>query len=278
MNKYSEKSIILFDLLMFSGRLKELLTLLTAQLDSTDNRAKQVLTIVTPNPEQVVLTRNSPEFLHALQAADVRIPDGIGLVYASKMVSICRGMTALPERLPGKAVVMELLSMALERGLTVLVIGGRALGERTAVADVTPAVQRLKPINGTAAKHLTSASWYWLEGYQDASNPDRAEETALITTLQQLRPELVFVAFGAPQQELWLESHCEELTECGVRIAMVVGGSFDVLTGKLKQSPRWMEKAGLEWAFRLWQEPHRWKRQLDLLRFIGLVTTALLKK
>ena len=88
--------------------------------------------------------------------------------------------------------------------------------------------------------------------------------------IKQIKPRLVFVALGAPTQELWIAQHRNLLRKNNVEIAMAVGGSFDYLLNKVPRAPRWMQKLGLEWLFRLIIEPWRIKRQLRLIGFIAL--------
>ncbi len=270
MNKKIDRPVILFGLEFFGGQMDELLGILTQRLTQPSPEKDGCLTLVTPNPEQVVLTRSNPLFLTALQKADVRIPDGIGLVYSSKMYALLHGFDSLSQRLAGKTVVSRLLAWLQDRAAPVLVIGGRSLGEGVDNSSVVDRAQRLKPVFLGQGSAVVTDSWFWTEGYAHAESPTDGEETQVRTVIRQLQPKLVLVAFGAPHQELWLESHRAFLAANNVRVAMAVGGAFDVLTGSLKQPPVWMEKAGLEWLFRLWQEPWRWRRQLQLLQFMKI--------
>jgi N-acetylglucosaminyldiphosphoundecaprenol N-acetyl-beta-D-mannosaminyltransferase len=277
MNIQNDKSIILFNLSFFGGQIDELLSLMTEQLGGGEPNGAKPLMVVTPNPEQVILTRKQPDFLHALQNVDFRIPDGIGLIYASKILGRRYGLPSLTNRVTGKSLVQQLLSWAAQRPIKVLVIGGRELGLTSNSAKSSMPSQglhHLKSLADMSGNSIESNNWFWLEGYRQVSVPTAEEEMAVQKTLQQLKPDLVFVAFGAPDQELWLESHRELLQHSGVKVAMVVGGAFDVLTGSLQPPPAWMEQSGLEWAFRLWQQPSRWRRQLSLVSFAGLVLQA----
>lgn len=278
MNNKKDKSIILFNLSFFGGQMSQLLTLVTEHVTRETSAATIPLTIVTPNPEQVVMTRNKPEFLRVLQRAGIRIPDGIGLIYASKILHVRYGTPILTKRIAGKSVVQHLLSWLQTQSVAVLVIGGRDLGTSESITvtesqslTLVPQLKRLKSIAVGNNIHLESERWYWLEGYQDVKQPTPTEERTIRHTIEQVKPAVVFVAFGAPDQELWLDSHRELLQINQVKLAMVVGGAFDVLTGYLKPAPAWIERSGFEWLFRLWQQPSRWSRQLKLLEFLTLV-------
>ncbi len=113
---------------------------------------------------------------------------------------------------------------------------------------------------------------YWTPGYKQVAQATQPEEKRLRAIVQELRPTIVFAAFGAPQQEEWLVSHHDFLEKQGVKLGLAVGGSFDILFGRLSRAPRWLRFIGLEWLYRLIQEPWRWQRQTRLLRFVVLVS------
>ncbi len=272
MEKKIDTPITLFSLSFFGGQLPDLLTVLTERLTEGARGDNETLTVATPNPEQVIQTRNNPEFLRALQTMNVRLPDGIGLLYASKILSMRYGGPTLRHRIGGRDVVAQLLRWADSEPVTVLVIGGRGLGE----TEVENGLAKLKPV--FVPSELSNPHWLWTEAYQDAKQATPAEEAPLRAILEDLRPDLVLVALGAPDQELWLDSHRELLSATGVKVAMAVGGALDVLTGALRQPPAWIERVNLEWAFRLWQQPWRWKRQLRLLQFGALVLRGLVDR
>jgi len=85
------------------------------------------------------------------------------------------------------------------------------------------------------------------------------------------RPDLLFVAFGAPQQDIWIARHRQAL---GVPVSMGVGGAFDFIAGVTRRAPPWMQKHGVEWLHRLWHQPWRWRRMLVLPRFAALAITG----
>ena len=278
MAKKDDKSIRLFELSFFGGQVDALLALMHDQLAGHRPWGKPTLTVMTPNPEQVMLTRNNPSFLRTLQSADLLLPDGIGLIYASKILSKQNHGRSLTQRLPGRSVAARLLPTCAQNQYRVLVIGGRNLGVRPVFKHLgESSLYQLRPIHLSTAggtrqvQPLSSDQWYWTEGYSAVAAPTRAEEQDLRALIEYVMPDLVLVAFGAPFQEQWLQDHLSLLEKNNVKLAMVVGGAFDVLTGAVPAPSAWMEKVGLEWAFRLWQQPWRWRRQLALVRFMGLV-------
>ncbi|MBQ6450275.1 WecB/TagA/CpsF family glycosyltransferase [bacterium] len=199
--------------------------------------------IMTPNPEQIVLAARDEAFHDCLRAADYLLPDGQGLVWAS-------GAAA---RLTGADTCLALLALAHKQNLKILLVGGRYQAPDG----------RLRVVANGQTYDLAYAP-----GYQQARQPTDQEEQAIRALIAHLRPEIVLVALGAPTQEQWLIDHRELLRQSRVRLAMAVGGSFDFLTGRLRRAPTLWQKFHLEWLYRLWQEPHRWRRQLALPVFV----------
>lgn len=102
-------------------------------------------------------------------------------------------------------------------------------------------------------------------GEVDIKNPQRNDE--IVAKINKFKPDILLVAYGAPWQEKWLFVNRKSLK---VKVGMGVGGAFDYLTGRVKLPPEWINKIGLEWLWRLVREPWRWRRQLNLIRFVFL--------
>lgn len=207
--------------------------------------------IVSLNPENLLAARQNQEFKNVLQMAQIQIIDGIGVVLAARLLGVEVG-----ERLTGVELMQDLVIMANNQRLRVLLIGGRAN-----LAD------KLAKCYGQA---YPEARFYGLEGIRDIKNPANIEEERIVSIVSDFKPHLLFAAFGSPEQELWLSRHKSQFT--GI-VCMGVGGAFDYLGGLVPRAPRFMQKIGLEWLFRLIVEPWRWRRQLRLLKFIWLVLT-----
>ena len=164
---------------IFSGSYHSLLKILAQQF----KKRKKTLTIFTPNPEQLVLAKREKTFAKTLGLADILIPDGIGLLLASRVL----GTRLIKERLTGIDLATELLKFAKRNHLDVLIIGGRGY-EGKQVFD-----QRVKiPILGQ--KERSRGVW-WLEGYERVLFPTKGETSLLLNTLHDLKPAIVFVAF-----------------------------------------------------------------------------------
>lgn len=247
MEKKTDKSFQFRDKSIFSNGKSELLTLVKNVIDQT----KKPFLIFTPNPEQLVLAETDERFDLELKQADLLLPDGVGLMWASSFLSN-ETNPPIEERLPGRLVVEDLLKLAKEQKLSALVIGGRDYSKDDYFV-------------------IDGQKIYWTAGYLDVNNPTDGEEVALTQLVEEIKPDLIFVAFGAPQQERWLLTHLPLLAKNQVKIGMAVGGTFDYLLGKVPTPPIWVSKIGLEWLFRLVTQPHRLGRQLKLLNFVWLV-------
>lgn len=262
MKKDSYKSSFLDELSIYSNTKQTLLKQLRTQLKTPQG----VTSIFTPNPEQVMLAVSKPNFSRILQQASVRIPDGYGLVIASRVLAgASKAKTRISERITGVDIAESLILQATEAGKTVLVIGGKNYaGAHFAGLEFREFTNSLT--KNDISKNAENTIW-WLGGYTSVKNPTAAEEKLVCNALSIVKPDVVFVAFGAPAQEEWVVSHLEVLEKQKVAIVMVVGGAFDMLLGKVSRAPEYLQKLGLEWLFRLIQEPWRWKRQLKLLEF-----------
>lgn len=249
--KNIDNKVKMWGLSLFGSHREQLLTQLLTQVE----KGKTWKSVVTPNPEQIIQSQTNAPLRKMLQTADWVLPDGVGLVLASRLLSSRLHQEPLQHVIPGRLVVSELLKLALARHWHCVLVGGQGYaGNRTtAVLDV----------QGTSVE--------WLSGYQFVQQPTDREEQQLSRCLLASKPDVLFVAFGAPAQETWILSHRALLEKSGVKLVMAVGGSFDTLLGKVPTPPDVIHQIGMEWLFRLILQPWRWRRQLRLIRFVWLV-------
>lgn len=190
--------------------------------------------IATPNPEMLVAATRNAALADALKATDLNIPDGVGLLWAAK-----RAGTPLPQRVTGVDVMTDVCAMS--QGPVFLLGAWGTTAERAGYA-----LQKRNP-------HLQIAGTY-------AGSPSAAEEQHIVERINASGAKAVFVAYGVPSQELWIRRNLARMP--GVRIAMGVGGAFDFLAGNRKRAPRALQRLGVEWLWRLLQEPSRLRRIL----------------
>ncbi|NLG86487.1 MAG: WecB/TagA/CpsF family glycosyltransferase [Firmicutes bacterium] len=201
--------------------------------------------VFTPNAEIIALAQDNPQLKQALVAADLTVPDGVGVVWAARYLG-----SPVPERVPGIELLESLMELAADQGYSVFF-----LGSQPGVAE--EAAQRLK-LKYTGLRLAGTHHGYF----------SSQEEQAIVKMLQDLRPDILVVALGAPKQELWLWRYRFVLP---VKIALGVGGSLDVLAGRVKRAPLIWQRLGLEWLYRILTEPRRLKRAWQLPRFVGMV-------
>lgn len=207
------------------------------------------LHIVSLNTENMVLTTENELFKKVVETAQIKIVDGVGIVLAGRWLNIDVG-----ERVTGVGLMEELIKISSERRLRVLMIGGK---EKLAL-ELAKCYGALFP----------EAKFKGIQGIVDILNPSKDEEDGVFSIVAAYKPHFVFVAFGSPYQELWIDSHKKKFNNC---VVMGVGGSFDYLSGKVIRPPVIIQKIGLEWLFRLLQQPWRWRRQLRILEFLRLI-------
>ncbi|MFY0544198.1 WecB/TagA/CpsF family glycosyltransferase [Brevibacillus sp. H7] len=200
--------------------------------------------VVTANPEIVMVARENKSFRTILEQAYV-VPDGIGIVYAAKWTN-----QPIRERVTGIELLEALMREADRKHWNVYLLG--------AAPDVNRlAAERL-------AERFLGAR---IVGYRDGYF-QKNEEEKVAQEIAERKPHLLFVALGAPKQDEWISSYWDRLQ---VPLVMGVGGSFDVIAGKVKRAPVLWQKLHLEWMYRLLSQPSRWKRQLAIPRFVFTV-------
>ena len=198
--------------------------------------------IATVNVEFIMEARQNPEFRRVLAAASLCVPDGIGVLWASRRLG-----TPLRQRVAGIDLVENIAERAGARGWRLYF-----LGAAPGVAEQAAAI--------LAERYpgLVTAGCF-------AGSPNLAEETAIVDRVRAAHPDVLFVAYGAPEQDLWIARNQARI---GVPVALGIGGAFDFICGRTKRAPAWVQRLGLEWLHRLVREPWRWRRQLALPRFV----------
>lgn len=196
--------------------------------------------VYTPNSEIILHAYKNPDYCKVLNRAALVTPDGIGVVYASKILK-----RPLPERVSGFDLANELLKECAPLGKTLYLFGGKP-----GVADkASEKIKELYPgINVVGIS----------DGYFDAE-----KEKQIIADINEKSPDILFVCLGFPKQERWIDTH----SDIKAKIAMGIGGSLDVFAGEVKRAPKFFQKCGLEWFYRLIKQPSRFIRMLALPKF-----------
>lgn len=197
--------------------------------------------IVTVNAEFVMIAQRDDRFRHVLAASDLATPDGAGVVWAARR----KGAT-IQRRVGGSDLIWSLSRQAAQYGNSVFLLGAA------------------EGVAASAALRLQAAIPGLVVGGTHAGSPAPGEEDSIVDLVRASGAYILFVAFGAPQQDLWI---ARNLQRSGAVVGMGVGGSFDYVAGTARRAPVWMQERGLDWLWRLIQQPWRWRRMLVLPRF-----------
>lgn len=201
--------------------------------------------ICTVNPEFLMEAQQDPGFAAMLRQADLRVPDGVGVLWAARLLG-----APLTERVTGSDGIYRICEAAAQNGWRVFF-----LGAAPGVAQHTAAI-------------LSARSPGLIVAGVFSGSPHDDDWPAISQMLGASSPHILFVAFGHPRQDFWIARHRHELP-CVV--ALGVGGAFDFVAGVTKRAPRWVQRLGLEWLHRLMRQPWRWRRMVKLPLFVWLV-------
>lgn len=220
--------------------------------------------IVTPNPEMLVDANKRPEFREILNSASILVPDGIGILWAAYYLSLPKSKyrlfeffkvinsllkvlfkskdiyKILPQRVTGSDLLFKIVDESQKHHWRIFLLGA------------APGVANLA-INKLLEKypHAIFAGSF-------AGTPALTHEEELCSLINQAQADILFVAYGSPKQEEWIYRNLEKLET--LKLAIGVGGAIDFAAGKAKRAPKFMQKIGLEWLWRLFLQPKRLKR------------------
>ncbi len=195
--------------------------------------------IVTPNPEIILQAQSYPDLLKALNSADFAIPDGVGLRLVERSLKIIKG----------RDMMVDLFKLAEEKKLKVYLLGSTRKVMERALYKLKREFPKLK-VKGNSGPSLDKNANPVLE-------VDTNLQSEIVDEVNSFKPDLLFVAFGAPKQEKWICKWRDKMNVTGI---MAVGGGFDYYAGEVKGVPKLFAGFGFEWLWRLIQEPKRVRR------------------
>lgn len=208
-----------------------------------DYQKENQIFIVNVNPEIVVSNYNNQELRKSLNQQKYQIPDGTGIVWASK-----KKKGNIKERIAGIELMQSICEKSQEYSAKVFLYGAKKENVEKAKQELEKTYSKINIVG-------------ICNGYE--------EENVAVSKIQKAKPDIVFVGLGTPKQEKFILNNMKNLKD--VKIIMPVGGSFDVIGKTKKRAPKWMIKCNIEWLYRLFQEPRRVFRQVKLIKFIYLV-------
>ncbi len=208
--------------------------------------------VITANVDHVMVKRNYPDIAEIYSKAALVVPDGVPLLWAARFVG-----TPLQERINGTDLMEKTCELAAKRNFSVFLLGAPAGVAECAAGNLQKQFPGLT-VSGTYSPYY---------GFEN----DVQENEKICSMLRTKKPDILFVSLGFPKGIGWIDRHQRS---CGIVLAIEVGASFMFLSGRARRAPRWMQKKGLEWLWRLAYEPRRlWKRYLlnDLPFFYHLI-------
>lgn len=207
-------------------------------------KARSKIIIFTPNPEQISAASRNPELKNLLNEADIALPDGMGVVWAARLLG-----KPIEARISGIDFMQNLVKRKLKRPVVIGCFGGQA----GVAEDAAKCLQKMASSDPHGGSKITIG--YASDIY------DRAK-------MMQSDIDILFVGLGFPKQERWIIEHKDEIP---ATVIMACGGSFDFLSGRIRRAPFVIRRIGLEWLFRLMNQPARFFRQLQIWHFGGLI-------
>lgn len=219
---------------------------ITEKLIQESNKSCKM--IFAPNVEFIMRAQKDEEFFNILKQSSLSTPDSIGVIIGAKLQK-----KFFPERIPGQAYFRKVIELSNEKGYSIYLLGGEPGIAKKAKENLL----KLYPNVNIVGFH---------DGYFDEKG-----EKEVINEINKLQPNVLFVALGAPKQEKWIAKHRHELK---VDVAAGQGGTYDYEAGKIKRAPKWVQKIGIEWLWRLIRQPKRIIRQSVLPVYLFKVLFA----
>ncbi len=211
-----------------------------------ETSGKSCKLIVAPNTEFVMMAQKDKEFMDILNSAELATPDSVGIILGGK-----KQKKPFKERIPGQAYFRKVLEVGEKEGWKFYFLGGKEDVPKLAKENIEKIYPEIKIV-----------------GYHEGYFVQDSEED-VVRQINELEPNVLFVAMGAPLQEKWINKHKDELK---VDVAAGQGGTFDYEAGKIKRAPKIFQKLGIEWFWRLVRQPSRIVRMMALPVFWFKVT------
>jgi|SRR6185437_95295 len=227
------------------------------------NNGSQKTFIITPNPEMLVYANKHLDYQDKLNSADIALPDGVGLFFASGVKG-----DPLQERITGVDFLENLCKTAKENPISMGFLGGKDGVANRAAECLLEKYPWLDIV--FVAEEWGKDGFTWQEKRRTMQNKTQKDDDSGVQRKVQRSSaiDILFVAYGVPKQEEWIY---ENLPNIPVKAAIGVGGAFDYLSGSVLRAPFIVRFLGFEWLFRLIVQPWRWRRQLALLEFLILL-------
>lgn len=255
---------------------------LIMRLNQTLKSENEKLFIATPNPEMVLEAQKNDELRKVLHETDVNIPDGTGILWAADRFLITKSFKSKTVKLVNClfTLPLTLFNARKSKNTGLQRITGTDFMQSVCKKAIPSArIFLLGAAPGVAqkAKNKLQKKYKCTIVGTDAGSAHPNEYNRIRELINLSNPDILFVAFGAPKQEIWLSRNLEHLPS--VKVAIGVGGAFDYISGHVSRAPAFMRKMGLEWLYRLFRQPTRIKRIYNaFIKFPLRVMREVIKK
>lgn len=202
---------------------------------------KKPCNIVTVNPELIMAATSNKVFKDIIEDSSIVTPDGVGLLIMGRITG-----RRLRQRVTGVDLCDRLAQEASEKGWKIYLLGAAPGVAQQAADNLSAKYADLKIAGASSA------------------DPDDDSANDIKNDIISAKPDILLVAYGSPTQELWIQKHRKQFDPM---VTIGVGGSFDFIAGNSKRAPKFVQKIGLEWLWRLILQPKRFKRMLVLPKF-----------
>lgn len=215
-------------------------------------RSGQPHHVVTSDANAILTSKDDPQYLGIIRNAALITPDGFGVIWGARLLNL-----PIYERVTGVDMVTGICERAAQNGYTIYILGSEDGVAARAAHNLMERYPGLKVVG-------THHGFWRRDGKEAGLSADESDER-MAEKIRQAGPDVLFVAMGIPMQEKFIAAQLQRMQ---VPVAIGVGGSFDVYSGKFTRAPVWVQRVGLEWLYRVWVEPARWKRMSYVPRFM----------
>jgi N-acetylglucosaminyldiphosphoundecaprenol N-acetyl-beta-D-mannosaminyltransferase len=223
-------------------------------IDKIENfiQSKQPHHVVTTDANAMLQAQADPEYAHIIQNAALATPDGYGVIWGARLLNL-----PIYERVTGVDMVTGICDRAAKNGYSIYILGSEPGVAATAaknLADKYPGMRVAGTHHG-----------FWRRTFKEDGLTTEEADARMADIIREAKPDVLFVAMGIPLQEKFIAAQLQRMQ---VPVALGVGGSFDVYAGKYKRAPEAIQRIGMEWIYRVWIDPSRWKRMGYVPRFM----------
>jgi N-acetylglucosaminyldiphosphoundecaprenol N-acetyl-beta-D-mannosaminyltransferase len=215
-------------------------------------QSRQPHHVVTTDANAMLQAQADPEYAQIVQNAALATPDGYGVIWGARLLNL-----PIYERVTGVDMVTGICERAAQQQYSIYILGSEPGVAATAAKNLSDKYSGLR----VAGTH----HGFWRRTFKEEGLDTAQADARMADIIREAKPDVLFVAMGIPMQEKFIAAQLQRMQ---VPVALGVGGSFDVYAGKFKRAPEAIQRIGMEWIYRVWIDPSRWKRMGYVPRFM----------